>query len=171
MEVAMETGTLKELDVKPGDVVECVEIGASIFTYGDQYVITHLGGVVDDEGDDWMERFNCNPITVTFRIISRANTTPDLTAITTPFGLLDAATQEALRAHGGPYVRYDDHGEWVSSDYPFWYPGDVYRVKPGPIIETETMKITNADGMPMAYATVTTRNGKPDWSTLQVRHD
>ena len=84
MEVAMETGTLKELNVKPGDVVECVEIGASIFTYGRHYVITNLGGVIDDEGDDWMYRFGANPITVTFRIISRAaQAAPDLTAIKT----------------------------------------------------------------------------------------
>ena len=83
MEVAMETGTLKELNVKPGDVVECVEIGASIFTYGSYYIITNLGGVIDDEGDDWMYKFGANPITVTFRIISRAATNLDLTAIKT----------------------------------------------------------------------------------------
>ena len=29
--------------------------------------------------------------------------TPDLTTLTTPFGLLDRETQEALKAHGGPY--------------------------------------------------------------------
>lgn len=33
----------------------------------------------------------------------------DLTKITTPFGLLDEATQEALKAHGGPF-------EWFSGE-------------------------------------------------------
>ena len=56
----------------------------------------------------------------------------DLTAITTPFGLLDAETQRTLRAHGGPIQRYSDDGEWVFSDHPCWYPGNAYRVKPTP---------------------------------------
>ena len=30
----------------------------------------------------------------------------DLTALTTPFGLLDPETQEALKAHGGPYETF-----------------------------------------------------------------
>ena len=60
----------------------------------------------------------------------------DLTTIATPFGLLDEATQTALRVHGGPYERYSDDGEWKDSDFPVWYFGNVYRVKPGPKRET-----------------------------------
>jgi hypothetical protein len=56
----------------------------------------------------------------------------DITAITTPFGLLDADTQKALKAHDGPIQRYSDDGEWVPADNPYWYPGNAYRVKPAP---------------------------------------
>lgn len=55
----------------------------------------------------------------------------DLTKITTPFGLLDPETQEALRAHGGSYERYSSKG-WVDSHAPVWYVENAYRVKPQP---------------------------------------
>lgn len=55
----------------------------------------------------------------------------DLTAITTPFGLLDAETREALRHHGGPYEYYNGDDWVVTSDC-----DDVdrmaHRVKPKP---------------------------------------
>lgn len=54
----------------------------------------------------------------------------DLTKITTPFGLLDAETQEALRAHGGPYQRFGNAG-WRGC-IPLWQTADTYRVKPQP---------------------------------------
>lgn len=56
----------------------------------------------------------------------------DLTAITTPFGLLDRETQEALKAHGGPYERFTALGNWVDLDLPEWVPGHAYRVKTAP---------------------------------------
>ncbi len=58
----------------------------------------------------------------------------DLTAITTPFGLLDAETQAALKAHGGPYEAFTDAGwreervRWQDS----WSKMVVRRVKPQP---------------------------------------
>ena len=63
----------------------------------------------------------------------RVSDTPatDLTAITTPFGLLDDATQAALKAHGGPYVCYR-HTGWVSVDEPVWSAPTVYRIAPAP---------------------------------------
>lgn len=57
--------------------------------------------------------------------------TPDLTAITTPFGLLDDATREALKAHGGPIQRYDGSC-WIDVPMPTWGNGSAYRVKPQP---------------------------------------
>ena len=53
----------------------------------------------------------------------------DLTKITTPFGLLDAETQEALRAHGGPYEWW--RGAWEDVE-PMWGKTTTYRVKPQP---------------------------------------
>ena len=56
----------------------------------------------------------------------------DLTAITTPFGLLDRETQEALKAHGGPYELWRG-SLWGDvephDDFDSWY---AYRVKPAP---------------------------------------
>lgn len=57
----------------------------------------------------------------------------DLTAITTPFGLLDDATREALKAHGGPYeVWFQDPSRWEEWESPSWSNSIVYRVKPSP---------------------------------------
>lgn len=60
----------------------------------------------------------------------------DLTAITTPFGLLDKETQDALRAHGGPYEVYmgdtrDASVKWMETA-PLWSEALVVRVKPQP---------------------------------------
>ena len=55
----------------------------------------------------------------------------DLTAIKTPFGLLDRETQETLKAHGGPYEMYFAEG-WVEWNSPEWGNTCVYRVKPPP---------------------------------------
>ena len=55
----------------------------------------------------------------------------DLTAITTPFGLLDRETQEALRAHGGPLEHWTGLGWHLSSD-PYFASATTYRVKPAP---------------------------------------
>jgi len=62
----------------------------------------------------------------------RVSDTPaiDLTAITTPFGLLDEATQAALKAHGGPYEAYFYRG-WGACE-PGFTPSTAYRVAPAP---------------------------------------
>lgn len=54
----------------------------------------------------------------------------DLTKNTAPFGLLDAETQAALQAHGGPYQVWSLSGEWIDWVNPGWSLGTTYRVKP-----------------------------------------
>ena len=58
----------------------------------------------------------------------------DLTKITAPFGLLDAETQEALKAHGGPYqfAAWENDWDWRDADLAIWNRANVYRVKPAP---------------------------------------
>ena len=57
----------------------------------------------------------------------------DLTAITTPFGLLDRETQEALKAHGGQLQYFCAGAYWLDqSGLPQWFPELAYRVKPEP---------------------------------------
>ena len=60
----------------------------------------------------------------------------DLTKITTPYGLLDAETQAALKAHGGPYELAMPENDWIwrntDGENPLWRRRNVYRVKPSP---------------------------------------
>lgn len=56
----------------------------------------------------------------------------DLTKITTPFGLLDAETQEALKAHGGPWEFLNLSGSWNKLVSPAWQLDSTYRVRPAP---------------------------------------
>jgi len=59
----------------------------------------------------------------------------DLTAITTPYGLLDAETKAALRAHGGTLEYANTNTDWEFfplAGRPCWTRGNVYRVKPQP---------------------------------------
>lgn len=58
--------------------------------------------------------------------------TIDLTKIATPFGLLDAKTQEALKAHGGPWESYATGKKWAVCPTPAWVDSSVYRVKSAP---------------------------------------
>lgn len=55
---------------------------------------------------------------------------PDLTAITQPFGTLDAQTKAALKASGGPIEKRSKEGMWWPIDTPGWYADTVYRLKP-----------------------------------------
>lgn len=55
----------------------------------------------------------------------------DLTAITTPYGLLDPETQRALKEHGGPYESYKLFG-WENCTDPSFFRNCTYRVKPTP---------------------------------------
>ena len=57
----------------------------------------------------------------------------DLTQIKVPFGLLDPETQEALKAHGGPYEVWSNAfgGSWVGCEAK-WVAICTYRVKTTP---------------------------------------
>lgn len=62
----------------------------------------------------------------------------DLTAITTPFGLLDDATQGALMAHGGPWEYLartvpENLPIWNETTRPAWWRDATYRVRPAPV--------------------------------------
>lgn len=75
----------------------------------------------------------------------------DLTKITTPFGLLDEATQEALKAHGGPYERYNGEA-WIQADLNNDWPAVTYRVKPHPPKPREFWVLLNECGTLQAFA-------------------
>lgn len=56
----------------------------------------------------------------------------DLTKVNVPFGLLDRETQEALKAHGGPWETYNGADGWDEISWPQWVDLTTYRVKPAP---------------------------------------
>lgn len=128
----METGTLKELNVQPGDVVEYIP------SRGKSKVGRIENGLYYPEGSD--DPYLRDP---DFRIISRAKHPLDLTAITAPFGLLDdvhgPGAQDALRAHGGPYEWFGHRGwQTAGGNVDCWVWSNTYRVKPQPKRETVT---------------------------------
>jgi len=57
----------------------------------------------------------------------------DLYNITTPFGLLDAETQAALKAHRGKIEYYGCDGSWIFIPSPAWLKYSVYRAKKKPL--------------------------------------
>lgn len=59
--------------------------------------------------------------------------TVDLTKIATPFGLLDAETQEALQKWVHGVERFDDEGMWVETS-PVWAASLTYRARPAPLV-------------------------------------
>ena len=62
----------------------------------------------------------------------------DLTAITTPFGLLPPETQAALKAHDGPVEIYGYSGWMDCQKKPDWSKCFTYRAAPQPKVETVT---------------------------------
>ncbi|MDD9727200.1 hypothetical protein PVV74_17200 [Roseovarius sp. SK2] len=99
--------------------------------------------------------------------------TVDLTAITTPFGLLDEETQAALKEHGGPYEFFHGDACWLSvAGSPLWVGATTYRAKPAPKVETVTVErfynrrsnqVINdrKPGAVLGTLTTTLQDGKP----------
>ncbi len=116
------------------------------------------GGSVRDDGT-WSDiKGKAHPLD----LIAEWADAPDLTAITTPYGLLDDATREALKAHGGPYERWDG-GFWVTCGINPDWTRDVYRVKPQPPKPREWWCLLDAKRdkrIPFAWST--SREGAAD---------
>ena len=58
----------------------------------------------------------------------------DLTKITTPFGLLDEATQVALRNGDHDIEVFGRNAEWVSTYDPTWENQFTYRARSRPLV-------------------------------------
>lgn len=94
----------------------------------------------------------------------------DLTAITAPFGLLDRETQEALKAHGGPYEIYEDRG-WCGWIGPLGdYPSAVMRVKPAPQKPREWWLVRRPDGVIGAYQSFEDADNIASMSCFPIIH-
>jgi hypothetical protein len=93
------------------------------------------------------------------------------------FGLMPPETQEAMKAHGGPweYMPYDEG--WRDIAGPAWHTGVAYRVKPAPIRETVTLYAgakhewqPTWDAMPGDTHKITFDliDGKPDCASIKM---
>lgn len=120
-----DVGTLRELDVNPGDVVEYIDTGAKQTVVGTD----HNGRFVGDrciEGESWLSERNC------WRLVSRAQ--PTIWRDMTP----EEKGALLLAAHEGKAIEFMndfDTPEWKKAA-PKWASWCYYRVKPEPVRET-----------------------------------
>lgn len=153
-----EVGTLKELNVKPGDVVECVTAPVyGRWTVGNKYYMTDKGLLCDIAHPQ-------NSSISTFRIISRAADTQKLWRDMTP----EEKGALLLAMHDGEKVEVMSLGVWQTKSTTRFVDDSAYRVKPEPKVEIENVKIVNADGVTIGTGTVTTINGKPDCASIKM---
>ena len=171
-EVKMEVGTLQELNVKPGDVVQNVYEGTDK-TYTATVKNIERGNAVYEDGSlDYLCGSN------TFRIVSRADDTPKLWR-----DMTDEEKGALLLAHHeGKVIEAIDPNDL----YDFWeewrgFSDDLaYRVKPEPVWRA-TVEMYGGDRYGLGYEfnrnittkcthriTFETVDGKPDCSTIKM---
>ena len=145
----METGTLKELNVKPGDVVKWVDDGtiheivsACVIPNGESFF-----GEVYAELSNYGWGVFCEE---RFRIISRAADpkAPKLWCDMTP----EEKGALLLAAHEGKVIEVWDSGQWVRRSFGVWADGNAYRVRPEPKRGTVTMQWAYEKGGIEGYA-------------------
>jgi hypothetical protein len=131
--MTQEVGKLRELNIKPGDVVKCAGSYSEPFTAGKHYTVTDNGWLIDDEGDEWF------PNSRIFRVVSRATDSPKL-------------LRDMTDAEVGALVRAKNEGKTIQSRYkdgvwrdftcsPRWSAATAYRIEPEPTRETVTIAI------------------------------
>ena len=124
-------GTLKELDVKPGDVVEYVPSGNKTtvtYIFGDQYY---------GDGENSEQPYTDRPL---FRVVSRASAGHHkLWKDMTP----EEKGALLLAHHEGKIIQfwYSGMKGWTDNagHPPNWFKDTAYRVKPEPVVETVTL--------------------------------
>jgi len=124
-----EVGTLKELKVKPGDVVQCVDnMNLPRWTIGKFYEVKECGTPEDDYGTTYANYEDPQP-SVKFRIVSRAYVGPKM------WGEMTDEEKGALllAAHEGKKIEFFVPGacgvKWVPAR-PNWKATCAYRVRP-----------------------------------------
>lgn len=129
----IKIGTLAELNVKPGDVVECVEWWGGYYNKGQNYP------VVDGFGAPSLS-IGTKDICGRWRIVSRAPEKPKLWRDMTP----EEKGALLLAHHEGKVIEWTGHfGSEFDMDStrgtPVWSATHAYRIKPKPKVETVTM--------------------------------
>lgn len=169
-----KVGTLKELDLKPGDVVECVgnTMAKGSLSEGNHYTIGMSRLPIDNCGEEYP--WSC----AEFRIVSRASDKPKLWR-----DMTDAEKGALLLAHHegkvieGRNESWPNDG-WIEIRVPSWWNDSAYRVRPEPKVDTVKQGYkTNSSGKfvttsALDHAThVVTFNmidGKPDYASIKM---
>lgn len=161
-------GTLKELDVKPGDVVEYIP-------KCDSYTIAENERIIFEDGKTL--RYWAWNTCSDWRIISRASDNPKLWRDMTP----EEKGSLLLAAHEGKVIEgrnetWDDDC-WMTIPKPSWNESSAYRVRPEPKVETVTIYGSPSKhvqwcleqcGLDTHRITFNTINGKPDCASIKM---
>jgi hypothetical protein len=151
----MQTGTLKELDVKPGDVVECVYGGPNAES-GRKYTINDYGDIkYYATGDTNVSHF---------RLISRASEAPKTWAEMTP----EEKGALLLAHHEGKVIEvYGGNGWWSPCN--LWADEDAYRIRPEPVREVVKLAVWRNEGhFYEDVGTIEIVDGIPDCDSINM---
>lgn len=159
-----ETGTLEELGVKEGDVVELTE---GIFE-GEKYYIGFDGRInsITREGDYYGYVIDDIRTPLTWKLISRANTAPKLWRDMTP----EEKGALLLAAHGGEVIELwmGSVERWRAICDPNFNEGCAYRIKPKLITTQGTVSIKNEYGVVTHTSPIDITDGVPDTTTIKL---
>lgn len=170
-----QIGTLKELNVKPGDVVlrkaaehypnlepwiiKRVTVG-DVYAVKEHYKDSHTGTPLGLSYDDWM---------IISRVIDKPKTWGEMTDAEKGALLLAKHRDQTIECW------YGSSG-WEILPNPVWSCTDAYRIKPQPTVETITLHgstgVTFTKGSPTPFdthrITFTTTDGEPDCSSIKM---
>ncbi len=163
-------GTLKELGVKPGDVVAiCGDEKEEKFTCV-ECPPRSKGYSYDDHWDFGIALFRDGM----FRLISRAAETPKLWRDMTP----EEKGTLLLAHHEGKIIESSVKGTRWDRCNPAWFGGLYYRIKPEPVVkEVVQLMYCGADGSPYIATDMSnpthrivfkTIGGMPDCSSIKM---
>lgn len=131
-----DTGKLQDLNLKPGDVVECVKTAGNWWTPGKHYTIQPSGGPIDDGGADiWNAALGWPGPEILFRVVSRASDAPKLWGDMTP----EEKGALLLAQLDGKAIQVSRGNGWNNVLNPKWEPDCSYRVRPEPVREKLVM--------------------------------
>jgi hypothetical protein len=157
----MKTGTLKELNVKPGDVVECVYSDSVRYRHVVDRVTNGIyynqapGGALGDAAP--------------WRVVSRATDTPKLWRDMTP----EEKGALLLAHHEGKVIEYTSvpvmEEGWGIATHPSWVQKYAYRIRPEPKRETVGLWIDCRDSVGKTrIGYIDMIDGKPDPGSVKL---